>query len=161
MKTLLTVTLATARHAKGPLMASDAVLEDLAHTIQLAVAPVFLLTALGTILSVLSARLGRIVDRARALTALSAQADPDGARAFELKGLAQRRRLINSAITFATLAALLVCVLIALAFIAFMLNRNFSFVIATLFIAAMSAFVAALGFFLSEVLVAVKSTPMQ
>jgi Protein of unknown function (DUF2721) len=40
-------------------------LQDITHTIQLAVAPVFLLTALGTTLGVLASRLGRIVDRAR------------------------------------------------------------------------------------------------
>ena len=42
-------------------------LTTVAHTIQLSVAPVFLLTALGTFLAVLSTRLGRIVDRARVL----------------------------------------------------------------------------------------------
>ncbi len=37
------------------------------HVIQLAVAPVFLLTGIGAILSVLTGRLGRVVDRFRAL----------------------------------------------------------------------------------------------
>src|SRR6266542_1804092 len=44
---------------------SESGLQDLTHTIQLAVAPVFLLTALGTTLAVLTTRLARIVDRAR------------------------------------------------------------------------------------------------
>ena len=44
-------------------------LADITHTIQLAVAPVFLLSALGTVLSVLATRLGRIIDRARLLEA--------------------------------------------------------------------------------------------
>ena len=42
-------------------------LADISHTIQVAVAPVFLLSALGTTLSVLTTRLGRIIDRARLL----------------------------------------------------------------------------------------------
>ena len=40
---------------------------DLAHVIQLAVAPVFLLTALSTMLAVLTNRLSRVVDRTRKL----------------------------------------------------------------------------------------------
>lgn len=141
-------------------MHSDVVLADLAHTIQLAVAPVFLLTALGTILSVLSARLGRIVDRARLLVVVpsGAGAEVERERLGELAALSVRRRLINYAITFATLAALLVCVLIVLAFLGFMLNANFSLAIAGLFIAAMTSFTLALVFFLREVLVAVAST---
>ena len=140
-------------------MQSNEALADLAHTIQLAVAPVFLLTALGTILSVLSARLGRIVDRVRVLTALkSVDASEERERVAELASLAARRNLINLAITSATIAALLVCVLIALAFLGFLLNARFSLVIAGLFIAAMTAFIGALLFFLREVLVAVSST---
>lgn len=140
-------------------MQSNEALADLAHTIQLAVAPVFLLTALGTILSVLSARLGRIVDRVRVLTTLKVvDAAEERERVAELSSLAARRRLINLAITAATISALLVCVLIALAFLGFLLNARFSLVIAGLFIAAMTAFIGALLLFLREVLVAVSST---
>ena len=48
-----------------PILPADTQLQDITHTIQLAVAPVFLLTAIATTLSVLTTRLGRIVDRAR------------------------------------------------------------------------------------------------
>ena len=41
----------------------------IAHTIQLALAPVFVLVAIGNIMNILSTRLGRIVDRARKLQA--------------------------------------------------------------------------------------------
>ncbi len=43
-------------------------LTNVAHVIQLAVAPVFLLTGIGAILSVLTGILGRLVDRFRVLT---------------------------------------------------------------------------------------------
>ena len=43
-------------------------LTNVAHVIQLAVAPVFLLTGIGAILSVLTGRLGRLVDRFRVLS---------------------------------------------------------------------------------------------
>ena len=39
----------------------------IAQTIQLALAPVFVLVAIGNIMNILSTRLGRIVDRSRAL----------------------------------------------------------------------------------------------
>jgi hypothetical protein len=39
----------------------------IAHVIQLAVAPVFLLTGVGAVLAVLTQRLARIIDRARVL----------------------------------------------------------------------------------------------
>jgi len=50
-----------------PIPVSDQTISDISHVIQLSVAPVFLLTSIGTILGVLSTRLARIVDRARAL----------------------------------------------------------------------------------------------
>jgi hypothetical protein len=127
---------------------------DIARTIQLAVAPVFLLSALGTILGVLSTRLGRIVDRARVLAdRMGALAERDrGALREELELLARRRRLVNLAITSGTVAALLVCLLIASAFLGFMLRADFSVVVAVLFVAAMGAFVVALLLFLREVL---------
>jgi len=42
-------------------------IDEIAHIIQLSIAPVFLLTGVGTLLNVLSGRLARIIDRARAL----------------------------------------------------------------------------------------------
>ena len=41
-------------------------IDQIAHVIQLSIAPVFLLTGVGTLLNVLSGRLARIIDRARA-----------------------------------------------------------------------------------------------
>lgn len=141
-------------------MPSDELLTDLARTIQLAVAPVFLLTALGTLLAVLSTRLGRIIDRARVLSGRKFGADQNDAleeHNEELRTLSQRRWLINYALICATLAALQVCLLIAIAFMGFMLHKNFSLLIAGLFVGAMGAFIITLVLFLREVLFAVAS----
>ena len=133
-------------------------IEDLAHTIQLAVAPVFLLTALGTILGVLTNRLGRVVDRARVLsTRLNEPQVGSLPPSAELAILSRRRELVNYAITFATIAALLVCLVIALAFISFMLNKNFALLMAWLFVAAMTCFIAALLCFLREIVLTVST----
>jgi hypothetical protein len=132
---------------------------DIARVIQLAVAPVFLLTAIGTILSVLSGRLARIVDRARVLVGIVATAVEDrrAAASGELEILLRRRRLVNLAITACTVSALLVCVLIATAFVGYLAGVDFSIALAVLFIGAMAAFVAALLLFLREILIAVVS----
>ena len=142
-----------------PAPVSDQTIYDISHVIQLSVAPVFLLTSIGTILGVLSMRLARIVDRARALndlleTALEARAE---AIRREMHTLARRRRLINLAITYGTTAALLVCVSIATVFLGAVMKAGVAGVVASLFILAMAAFVAALVFFLREILLAVRS----
>jgi hypothetical protein len=130
---------------------------DVARVIQLAVAPVFLLTAIGTILGVLSGRLARIVDRARVLADRAHGRPTDEASAIreEIQALLRRRRLVNLAITSGTTAALLVCVLIASAFVGYLVGVDFSIFLAVVFIVAMAAFVAALVFFLREILIAV------
>src|SRR5574341_300890 len=93
--------------------------QDITRVIQLAVAPVFLLTAMGSFLAVFANRLARIVDRSRALE--SRLADPAApereALESELRVLEQRRGVVRLAIIFATAAALLVCLLIASAFL--------------------------------------------
>lgn len=147
-------------------MGPDDQLADIARTIQLAVAPVFLLTALGTIIGVLTTRLSRVVDRTRVLTArvtsTASSTDVLGTSLppqQELAILGRRRILVNRAITCATIAALLVCLVVLLAFLGFMLHQNFSKLIAMLFITAMTMFIAALMFFLREIIVTVSTMP--
>jgi hypothetical protein len=132
-------------------------LQDITHTIQLAVAPVFLLTALGTTLAVFTTRLARIVDRARRVEArLGAEVD-DARKASidELWMLQGRVRLIHVALTLGTCAALLVALLIAVAFVGYLLGARVGIIMAILFIAAMTAYVGALVCFLREVFVAI------
>jgi uncharacterized membrane protein len=131
-------------------------LEDITHVIQASVAPVFLLLSVGTILSVLSIRLGRIVDRSRVLSERLEAASDDRERQIleELKTLVRRRKLVNVALTFGTVTALLVCVIIVLAFVGYLAQVAMSVVVAVLFIVAMTTFILALVFFLREVLLA-------
>lgn len=136
---------------------SESALRDITHTIQLAVAPVFLLTALGTTLSVLTTRLSRIVDRARRVEARVR--DEEGPRregsVRELRMLQGRVRLIHSALTLGTSAALLVCLLIAVAFLGYLFDVRVGTAMALLFVGAMIAYVGALLCFLREVFVAI------
>ncbi len=138
-------------------------LQDITHTIQLAVAPVFLLTALGTTLGVLTTRLSRIVDRARRVEArLRDEAPPQREVSVrELRMIAGRVRLIHWAITAGTSAALLVCLLIAVAFVGYLLDAHVARAMAVLFVAAMAAYVAALLFFLREIFIAIATMRFQ
>ncbi|HEY6003042.1 MAG TPA: DUF2721 domain-containing protein [Anaeromyxobacter sp.] len=132
-------------------------LQDITHTIQLAVAPVFLLTALGTTLAVFTARLARIVDRARRVELRLGDEVGDARRASigELRMLQGRVRLIHVALTLGTCAALLVCLLIAVAFVGYLLGAHVGIIMAILFIAAMTAYVGALVCFLREIFAAI------
>ncbi len=140
-------------------MPAETQLQDITHTIQLAVAPVFLLTGIATTLSVLTTRLGRIVDRARRVEGRLEEGEPHARAAAneELAGLVQRVRLIHWALTFGTSAALLVCLLIAVAFLGYLFEANLGAAVAVLFILAIGAFVGALLCFLRETWLATQS----
>lgn len=129
---------------------------DVAHIIQLAVAPVFLLAGIGGMLGVLTNRLGRIVDRSRVLErelpTVAAERVTEIHAEFGI--LRQRSRLINRAILLATATGLMVCLVVASLFVADLFDVRLSVVIAVFFIIAMSSFAGAFLFFLREILVA-------
>jgi hypothetical protein len=130
---------------------------DIAHAIQLAVTPVFLLSGIGVLLGVLTNRLARIVDRARRIEEGLRQAAgevPEQAKA-QLRISSRRARLINVAITFGTVAALLVSVVVALLFASTFVPLNLAAYVALLFVLAMAALVGALVSFLLEVRVSI------
>lgn len=128
---------------------------NIAQIIQLSVAPVFLLAAVGTLLVVLTSRLARVVDRSRALDLeIRTGQSPYGDDAFhtrELRILDQRMSWINRAITLATIANLFVCLVVVALFSGGLLGLDLSRPVATLFIAAMAALIGALTAFLVEI----------
>ncbi len=129
---------------------------SVAHVIQLAVAPVFLLTAIGTLLSVMTNRLSRIIDRARLLETRLESTSPESAPEThsQIATLSRRATLINRAITLCTVTALLVCTVIAILFLGDFLNCTITLPVAVLFIVAMLSLVLALLSFLREILIA-------
>lgn len=134
-------------------------LGDIAHVIQLAIAPVFLLTGVGTLLAVLSNRLGRAVDRSRVVENLlpGLVGEALAAAQGELALISRRTRLIYAAIALAVSCALLICVLIAVAFIDAFLAANLARLMGALFVLAMLALIASLVAFLREIFLAVNS----
>ena len=140
-------------------MPADSPVSAVTHAIQLSIAPVFLLSSVAAFMSVLSTRLGRIVDRARVLIDRLEASPPERHAAIreELLLLVRRRRLVNFAITCGVSAALFVCLLIAIAFVGSMVATDVTRGVAALFVLAMIAFVGSLLLFLREVLLAVAS----
>jgi len=126
---------------------------NVVHVIQLAVAPVFLLSGVGTILVVLTNRLARIIDRARLLEDRM-HGQPDDRRkelTDEMALLSHRARMINIALTLGTSCALLVCVVIALLFVGSALRLDMEIAISIMFVTAMVALIGSLGIFLREI----------
>lgn len=133
--------------------------EAIVHVIQLAVAPVFLLTGISGLLAVLINRLARIIDRARAIEAEFGTAGDDRRAVLddELDTLARRAKRVNWAISLSTLAALLVCTVIVVAFIGAFLAADVSLWVAWLFILALVALIGALSSFLREIYLATRT----
>ena len=131
----------------------------ISHAIQLAIAPVFLLTGISALLGVMANRLARIIDRARHYEQSWEHLDERArvpARA-ELADLDRRRHLASWAINFCTSAALLVCVVIAALFIEAFFSADLKWLAGVLFIGVMVALIGGLSCFLREVYVATQT----
>ena len=130
-----------------------------AHAVQLAVAPVFLLTGIGAFVAVMTNRLGRVIDRSRVLEERLEVAAPESLATLraDLAVLSRRAKLNGRAITLCTMTALLVCTMIAVLFLSAFLQFDATIPVALLFIAAMLCFFLGLLWFLREIYLATKS----
>lgn len=140
-------------------MQEASTVSTIAHIIQLAVAPVFLLTGIASLLNVFAQRLGRVVDRARTL-----EHDIDGydeaarIRALdELRILDRRMAVVHGAIALCALSALFVCMVVAILFVGDLVTLSFGRPVAVLFICAMLLLILGLLLFLWEVQLATRS----
>lgn len=132
---------------------------DVAHAIQLALAPVFLLTGIAGLLNVMASRLARIIDRGRSLTEqdLPAHLQDSDLLHKELNRLERRRHYASSAITACTCSALLVCIVVAFIFLQVLLQVQFKWVISALFTLSTLTLIVGLAYFLREVHLATRT----
>ncbi|HQY48354.1 MAG TPA: DUF2721 domain-containing protein, partial [Usitatibacteraceae bacterium] len=109
---------------------------DITRAIQLAVAPVFLLTAIGTLINALMGRLGRAIDRRRKLEELLSafEGETRASMVAELAVLAKRIKLVLWAMAFAVLSALVVCLLIGTAFLGAFVALDLARPVAVMFV---------------------------
>jgi hypothetical protein len=138
---------------------TGASLSNVAEIIELAVAPVFLLAGIGGILNVVAQRLARVVNRVRDLEKDVPTADPElqAAELGELAILDRRMTLCHWSIGLSTAAALLICLVVMVLFIADLAALEFAVPVSLLFVAAMASLTLGLLLFLYEVTVATRS----
>ena len=135
----------------------------ISHAIQLAIAPVFLLTGIAALLSVMANRLARVVDRTRYVQQTWPELDETarGLACSEITHLARRRRLASWAINFCTAGALLVCLVIVTLFVDDLLATDLRWAAGGLFICTMGALIGGLTCFLREVYLATLSISIE
>lgn len=133
---------------------------SIAQEIQLSIGPVFLLTAIAGLLTVLTGRLTRAVDRASAvLSALNSNDEQSIiSRGRDSSDLLHRIWLIEWAIRLCVSSALFICLVVVALFTGDYVEPNLSSLIAGLFIFAMVLLIAGLLFFLQEVRLAAQHT---
>jgi hypothetical protein len=121
-------------------------LKHVAQVIQLAIAPIFLLTAIAATLTVLIGRLARIVDRGRFL-----EREAHAKHKDEMVVLERRARLIYRGMLLGVGAAVLIAVMMATVFMSQVLRFNAATAVAILFMGALFSYIAALLCLMREV----------
>jgi hypothetical protein len=118
--------------------------EQLTHVIAQVTAPAFLLGAVASFIAVLISRMNRIIDRSRALNAIG---DDDAAKAHlkaDIPRLKRRAKLLNNAILFSVISAIVTAVLVIVAFASAFYNVRHEYGVAAMFVVALGFFTASL-----------------
>jgi hypothetical protein len=129
------------------------------HGIQLAVAPVFLLTAVSGMIGAVAGRLGRIIDRARLVedrARVSSDSEFLGRAELELRELRSRGRLANGCIALLTSCAFLIGLTIILLFVGQTTSARIDGYAVTSFLLGVASFLLALICFLAETVLATR-----
>ncbi len=139
-------------------------INPLTEAIQLAIAPVFLLTGVAGMLNALGIRLARVIDRGRALEDILIQSSPSTEPRFdqfmiELQSLDQRRKIINGATALMVLCAVLIGLTVVELFYSTGLQGRLqlSHWVATTFLLGFGSFIAACVLYLVEIILASRS----
>jgi len=132
---------------------------SIAQVIQLAVAPVFLLTGVSATLNVFATRIGRIIDRARVMEDQLTRAAPEIATEIHsrLQVLSKRATLVHRAIGLSVTSGILVSLVVAALFVSAVLQIDLALPIAVAFVTALLSLASGLIYFLREVILATQS----
>jgi hypothetical protein len=132
-------------------------MQSTGEVIQLALAPVFLLVAIGQMLNAVTSRLARVIDRSRLLDEHLHTGHcyrPRRTIEAELRALGRRMRFANLAANFLTTAAVCVCIVVILLFVDGLVARELEVLVATLFMLSMVLITGGVITFLFEVTIA-------
>jgi hypothetical protein len=133
--------------------------DTVTHGIQLAVAPVFFLTAVSGMIGAVAGRLARIIDRARLVEDRAREsADPEmlARSQTELSELRMRGRLANGCIALLTLCAFLIGLTIIVLFLGETTSFEASRLAVGSFLSGVVSFMLALLCFLIETIIATR-----
>ena len=133
-------------------MTSTAVL----HAIQLAVAPVFMLTAIAAMMGTVATRLARIIDRARELEERLDSGAPVDTQAvyWELNRLKLRGSICNGSVALLGICAMLIAITVMVLFLGETALPRSEQLVPWAFLGALGLFVMALMLFLLETFLA-------
>lgn len=134
-------------------------LETVTHGIQLAVAPVFLLTAVAAMIGTVAGRLARIIDRARLLEdriEAGLVGEPAALAYGELGQLRARGRLVNACIALLTFCSILIGLTIIALFLGETTEMQIFRLATVFFLSGVIFFLAALLCFFAETLLATR-----
>jgi hypothetical protein len=126
---------------------------QVAQTIQLALAPVFLLTGIGAFLNVCVGRLARIIDRARTVEQLilTSRGKEHDRMVGEIRVLDQRMTVVNASIFLSVASACAVCLVVILLFAGNLFGAHLGTPIAVLFSLAMLLQAVGFASFIQEI----------
>ena len=129
---------------------------EISHGIQLAVAPVFMLSAVAALIGALATRLSRIIDRARAIEdrLLAGSVSNEDAAYWELNRLRLRGRVVNWSVGLLVVCAMLIGVTVVTLFLGETLSPRTERLVPWSFLGGVASFVLALICFLVETLLA-------
>jgi hypothetical protein len=129
-------------------------LELLVPTLQIAIGPVILISGVGLLLLSMTNRLGRTIDRIRALTREYRLAADEGRHLIlaQLAVLTRRARTMQAAIALACLSILLDAILMIALFVGAIVQiRIAALTVATLFVACMGCLILSLLLLIADV----------
>jgi len=136
---------------------------DVIPVLQTAIGPVVVISGVGLLLLTMTNRLGRVVDRARALANQvreAPDADKEPIRA-QLRILAQRAELIRRAIALAAFCVLFAALLVISLFVTAVAHADVPWLVATLFVLSMGCLIASLVEFIRDVNKSLHATKLE
>ena len=132
-------------------------LDLVAHVIQVALTPIFLLSGIATLLNVFSTRLARVADRVDQITkAIAEAADDDESAdlALQLSRLHRRSLSLDAAVVLAAIGGAATCTSVLTLFVGALRDATVASVLFTTFGLAVACTIGAIGAFTAEMLMA-------
>jgi hypothetical protein len=134
------------------LLNADAPLDTIAHIIQVALTPIFLLSGIATLLNVFATRLARVADLVSQITRAMEQAEPDQSvdLSRQLLRLRWRSIALDAAVVLGAIAAAATCTSIFTLFVGALRNATVASVLFTTFGLAILCTISAIVAFTTE-----------